>query len=135
MAVQTIQIQLPDDMYERFQRVAYATDQPLEEVVLQTIQGNLPPSLDDLDPESRRIVADLPHLSDDLLWRIAKEALPPKQWRRHQHLLQKGLDAELTAAQTQELESLREAADRLVTRRSYALALLKWRGHTIPSHL
>jgi len=36
-------------------------------------------------------------------------------------------------AEHKELAELRTAADRFVTRRSYALALLKWHGHTIPT--
>ncbi|ETW96416.1 MAG: hypothetical protein ETSY2_46440 [Candidatus Entotheonella gemina] len=135
MTVQTIHIQLPDEMYQRFRQVAHATNQPLEEVVFQTIRGNLPPSLDDLDPKSHSIVADLQQLSDDRLWTIAKEELSPEQWRRHQELLQKAYDDDLTAAEMQELETLRETTDRLITRRSYALALLKWHGHTIPTDL
>lgn len=95
----------------------------------------MPPSLDDLDPKSHSIVADLQQLSDDRLWTIAKEELSPEQWRRHQELLQKAYDDDLTAAEMQELETLRETTDRLITRRSYALALLKWHGHTIPTDL
>ncbi len=39
----------------------------------------------------------------------------------------------LTAAERAELARLREETDRFVLRRSYALALLKWRGHTVPT--
>ncbi len=38
---------------------------------------------------------------------------------------------QLTPAEQGELAALREATDRFVTRRSVALALLQWRGHTI----
>lgn len=131
MTVQTIHIQLPDAIYERLRRVAEATNQPLEEVVFQTIQGNLPPSLDDLRPELQRIVADLQHLSDEALWAIARAPLSPQQWRRHQRLLRKAQENTLTAAEQSELAKLREATDQFVIRRSYALALLKWHGHTI----
>ncbi|ETW92467.1 MAG: hypothetical protein ETSY1_43500 [Candidatus Entotheonella factor] len=135
MTVQTIHIQLPDEMYQRFWQVAHATNQPLEEVVLQTIRGNLPPSLDDLDPKLHSIIADLQQLSDDRLWTIAKEEGPPELWHRHQELLQKAHDDDLTASEMQELETLREATDRQIIRRSYALALLKWHGHTLPTDL
>ena len=133
MPNQTIPLQLPDAIYQRLQRVAYATHHSIEEVVLQTIRGNLPPSLDDLSPELRCVVADLQHMSDEALWSVAKEPLPPHQWRRHQRLLRKGQEGTLSAAEHQELAELRAAADRFVTRRSYALALLKWHGHTIPT--
>ena len=43
MTVQTIHLQLPDAIYQRLQRMADATNQPIEEVLIQTIYGNLPP--------------------------------------------------------------------------------------------
>ena len=132
MPDQTIPIQLPEAIYQRFQQVAHATHHSIEEVVLQTIRGNLPPSLDDLSPELRCVVADLQHMSDEALWAVTKEQLPPQQWRRHQRLLRKGQEGTLAAAEHQELAELRAAVDRFVTRRSYALALLKWHGHTMP---
>jgi hypothetical protein len=131
MPNQTVPIQLPDTIYQRLQQVAHATHHSIEEVVLQTIRGNLPPSLDDLSPELHSAVADLQQMSDEALWSVTKESLPPRQWRRHQHLLRKGQEGPLSTAEHEELAELRAATDRLVTRRSYALALLKWHGHTI----
>ncbi|MGE0827626.1 MAG: hypothetical protein AB7G75_33000 [Candidatus Binatia bacterium] len=132
MTIQPLHLELPEKIYRRLQRVAEVTNQPLEAVVTQTICGNLPPSLDDLNPEWREIVADLSSLSDDALWAITQEALPASQWRRHQRLLRKGQEGTLTEAEQTELTKLRTATDHYVTRRSYALALLKWRGHTLP---
>jgi hypothetical protein len=133
MPNQTIPIQLPEAIYQRLQQVAHATNHSIEEVVLQTIRGNLPPSLDDLSPELRCVVADLQHMSDEALWSVAKEPLSPHQWRRHQRLLWKGQEGPLSPAEHEELAELRAAVDRFVIRRSYALALLKWHGHTIPT--
>jgi hypothetical protein len=133
MTVQTLHIPLPEAIVQRLQRVAEATHQPLEAVVVQTICGNLPPAFDDLSPAVREIVADLPTLHDDALWGVARTPLPPQQWRRHQRLLRKAQEGTLTAAEQHELDALRTATDRFVTRRSYALALLKWRGYTLPT--
>jgi hypothetical protein len=129
----TINIELPDDIYQRLSDVAASTHQPFHDVLVQTIRGNLPPTLADLPPERREIVADLQHLPDAALWAVAKEALPAPQWRRHQQLLQKAEAGTLAAQEQTQLTALREATDRFVLRRSYALALLKWRGHTIVS--
>lgn len=135
MTTQTVNIELPDDIYQRFKGVAAVTRQSLEDVIFQTIQGNLPPMLDDLPARQRGLVADLQHLDDGDLWTVVKEPLPAQQWRRHQHLLRKVATGTLTSTEGAELAGLREAADRFVSRRSYALALLKWRGHTIPATL
>ena len=133
MTVQTITLELPKDIYQRLQRVAQATRQPVEEVMFQTIRGNLPPSIDDLPPELRDDLAALQNRSDEALWAIARESLPPAQWRRHEHLLRKNQASTLTGAERKELARLRTATDRFVFRRSYALALLKWRGYTLPT--
>lgn len=133
MTVHPLHIQLPEAIYQRLQRVAEVTNQQLQTIVIQTIRGNLPPSLDDLRPEWREAVADLPTLSDEALWAVAREPLPSRQWRRHQRLLHKMQESVLPEAEQAELAALRAAADRSVTRRSYAFALLKWRGHTLPS--
>jgi len=132
MTVQTIALDLPEDIYERLQRMAEATHQPVEEVMFQTIRGNLPPSVDDLPPELRGELASLQDLSDKALWAIAREPLPSDQWHRHEHLLGKNQAGTLTNAEREEMAHLRVTTDRFVFRRSYALALLKWRGYTLP---
>ena len=63
MPHQTIPIQLPEAIYQRLQQVAHATHHSIEEVVLQTIRGNLPPALDDLSPELRDIEPIIPLVS------------------------------------------------------------------------
>ena len=73
----------------------------------------------------------LPCSSDQALLIVAQESVPSEQWRRHEHLLSKNQDGALTESERAELTRLRMAADRLVLRRSYALALLKWRGYTL----
>ena len=132
MPVQTVTLDLPTDIYQRFQRVAQATRQSLEAVMFQTIRGNLPPSVEDLPAGLRDDLASLQSQDDQALWAIAREPLPPAQWRRHQHLLHKNQAGTLTDAEREELAHLRTATDRFVFRRSYALALLKWRGYTLP---
>ncbi len=135
MSAQMINIQLPSEIYQRLKRVATATNQPLEAVLVQTLRGNLPPSIDDISPDLRHLVIDLQPLSDETLWEIVKAPLPATQWRRHERLLRKAQKESLTVAEQSELSSDRTAADQYVTRRSYALALLKWRGYTIPAKL
>ncbi len=108
MTTQTVSLQLPDEIYQRFKDLATTTHRSLEDVLFQTLRGNLPPSLDDLLPEQRAFVSDLENLSYEDLWAVAKENLPPAQWRRHQRLLHKAEDGALTHTEQMELARLRE---------------------------
>jgi len=93
----------------------------------------MPPSVDDVPVDMQQELASLQDASDEAVWAIAQEALPKAQWRRHQRLLHKNSAQGLTDPERAELDQLRGLTDRLVLRRSYALALLKWRGHTLPA--
>lgn len=132
MRTQTISVELPEEIYQRLQAMAAVTHRPLTEVLAQTIRGNLPLTPADLPAAQQGLVAALDALSDDVLWVTARESLPASDWRRHRHLLRRVEADTLTPAERRELVTLREVTDRFVTRRSVALALLKWRGHTIP---
>ncbi len=131
MALQTVTLQLPENIYQRLRRMAETTRRPLEEVVFHSIQGNLPPVTDDLPVEMQNELATLQSLGDDAIWEIAKTPVDSKAWQRHQFLLQKNKNEALSEAEQQELAQLRQNIDHLVLRRSYALALLKWRGHSV----
>ncbi len=126
MTVQTVTLDLPQDIYARLQQMARATQQSLEDVVVYTIRGNLPPIVNDLPPEMQEELVSLQSSSDQALLTVAQESVPSEQWRRHEHLLSKNQDGSLTESERAELTQLRTVTDRLVLRRSYALALLKW---------
>jgi predicted transcriptional regulator len=132
MTTQTVTLRLPDDVYRRMQQMANVTKQPLEDVVYQSIQGNLPPSVDDILPEWQKELSQLQGMDAQALLRLAKESMPAKQWERHERLLFKNQSGELSDREREELAELRQAADTFVLRRSYALALLKWRGYSLP---
>lgn len=131
MDSQAITLHLPENMFHRLQQMAQVIRQPLESVVYQSIQGNLPPLIEDAPDEWRDDAADMEQLNDGDLWKIAKKALPEQQWTRHQELLTHNQDGTLTRSEQSELEKLRTATDRFVFRRSYAMALLKWRGYAV----
>jgi succinate dehydrogenase flavin-adding protein (antitoxin of CptAB toxin-antitoxin module) len=133
MALQTVKIKLPRALYRRLERVAAVTHQPFDAVLLQTIRGNLPPLLEDVPAEQSAELRALLKLRDDDLWAIAQSSIDPKQWRRHQRLLRKNAVRTLSPHEQAELEKLREETDRHVLRKSFALALLKWRGYAVPS--
>lgn len=131
MPTQTVQIDLPEEVFRRLEGMAALTRRPLADVISQTIQGNLPPMFDDVPAEQRDLVAELQGLSDEALRAIARESLPVTHRRRQQRLLRQGEMRTLDSAEQTALADLREGTDRLVLRRSYALALLKWRGSLV----
>jgi hypothetical protein len=132
MGLQTITVKLPQALYHRLERAAEMTNQPLDAVLLQTIRGNIPPSLEDVPPELRAELAAMLQLSDDDLCAVAQGPIDSKKWRRHHRLLEKNAASTLGERDRQEMERLRTEVDRHVLRTSFALALLKWRGHTFP---
>lgn len=133
MSIQPVTINLSDSVLQRLQRAAHTLQRPLDEMIEQTIVGNLPPLIEDLPSEIQAEAAILQQADDQSLWRIVQEALPEGQWERHTELLAQQQERDLSQAETQELVQLRTAADRFVLRRSFVLALLKWRGHTLPA--
>lgn len=133
MALHSVTIDLPEPILHRLQQAAAVLQRPLEEMIEQTIQGNLPPVLDDLPSGIQEEAAALQQADDQTLWRIAQETLPPQQWTRHEELLIRRQEEALSNAEEGELAELRGRVDRFVLRRSFVLALLKWRGHTLPS--
>ena len=66
------------------------------------------------------------------LLEIAHSQVPFSQQQRHVKLLEKNQTDDLTLEQRQELNNLRSLADRLMLKKAYAWAVLRWRGHRVP---
>jgi len=131
MPNQAITVDLPEDIYLRLRHVAEQTEQPLEDVLFQSIQGNLPPSPLDAPSDMQEGLTAMWKADNETLREIARSHVPPEQWQRHQELLEKNQEDTLTDTERAEIEQLRAAVDEFVLRRSYALAILKWRGFSI----
>ena len=69
----------------------------------------------------------------DELLQIASSQVPPHQQERQLALLEKNQAASIAPEESQELSALRVAADRLMVRKAYAWAILRWRGHPVPA--
>ena len=133
MGLQTLTVEFPDVVLQRLESLAAATNQPLDAILLQTVRGNLPPALEDIPVEYRGDLISLLKLSDEDLWAVARVPADARQWRRHESLLHKNADSILSDDERRELDQLRAERDRLVYRKSFAMALLKWRGYELSS--
>jgi hypothetical protein len=131
MTVQGINLQLPPALYQRLVEVAEASQQSLTDVVIQSIQTGLPPSLEQVPDRFRDDLRALNQLSDDVLWDVATRDLVEDKAELYEQLLSKNRQGQLGENEQQTLDILREEADLLMLRRAYAAALLKWRGHRV----
>jgi hypothetical protein len=113
--------------------MAQEIDQSLETIVLTSITGNLPPSLDDLPTDLREELRALQTLDDDALWAVARSELPPAQQTHLKVLLAHNSAGALADSEQEELNRMGEEIDRLNLRKAQAYALLRWRGFPLPS--
>jgi hypothetical protein len=121
-------VSMPDEVYNRLQRMAQASAQSIESVVVSQLTASLP--VNDLPPDEADELAALRHLSDDALWTIAREQMPESVQTHMANLMTRNTQGELTAAEHEELEALASRSDRLMMRKAEAAALLTQRGHT-----
>lgn len=109
MSKKKVTIELSETDYDLLEEVANASKWPLEEVVVQCIQSGMPPTLSKVPEAFHKDLKALTGMSDRDLMRVADGDWPePKN-------------------QT----DLHRKADFNALRRTYALSLLKWRGHPI----
>ena len=126
-----ITVELPEPVFRQLVRIAEATSQPLEVLAAQSITSNLPPSADNAPPEMQAELLRMQTLSIDELLKIAQAQVEPEQQARHTALLEKNQTDEITPEERQDLSKMRSAVDRLMVRKAYAWAVLRWRGQRI----
>lgn len=129
--MQNVTVQLPESLYRRLQQAAQAMQQPLEAVLLRAVQVGSPPAWEDVPAQFQADLAALDRLDDIALWRIARSR-QAADMVLYQELLDKKANGTLTSDEQAELVQLRTEADRFMLRKAQAVALLRWRGHTIP---
>ncbi len=126
-------INLPDAVLLRLRSIADLTEQPLGDLVLQSIAGNLPPSIDSAPAEVRAELLQMQTLSIEDLRRIAQAQVPTEQQDEHFELLDKNKSGSLTETEQVRLSELRQLADQLMLKKAHACAILRWRGKPIRS--
>ncbi len=129
---QTVMLTLPDRLYQPLQRIAQATDQPMETVLLMALQASLPP-LDGLPADLAQELARLEALDNGALRQVLLETVPLDQQQALEDLLQRNQAGELTQVERERLASLQHAADRVMLRKARAAVLLRFRGQRIPT--
>lgn len=134
MSNRTITLDLPAQLYEQLTTQAQAAARTLSDVVVETLVRNSPPSIEtDLSLGLQRELKALEDLSDEALWTIAQSAMNLDKVALYDVLLERQQDGDLTLEGQALLDRLRNEADELMVRKAHAYALLKSRGHMLPT--
>ena len=129
---QALTIQLPETIYQHLQTVASVSKQSLEQLIHQSLQGNLPPLMPRVGIDMQADFLAMQTVSIPELKQIALSQIEPKTQSRHVNLLEKNSQGTITNEKQRELAELRHHADQLTLRKAYAWALLRWRGYPMP---
>lgn len=109
---QTISINMPEPVLERFNRMAKGAKRPVEELLVNALTHFAPKPPKGLSEEMVRELEKMEDFSDAELWEVFLETMEAK---------------DVPAAY-----SIGDAGDRLMLRKAYAGVLLQWRGHELP---
>jgi len=128
----TITLTLPDNVLQPLQRVAQATKQSVEELLVTALQAVLP-ALEGLPPDVLQPLVALESLDDQALWRVMLETVPLDQQHRLHDLLIRNQAGVLTASEHEQLAVLQGQADLVMLRKARAAVLLRFRGRRVPT--
>jgi hypothetical protein len=108
MKTHKVQIELPLAVYTELQQMANACGWKFEDVVLQTIKMGMPPTLGKVPNAFHSELMALNKLDDKALMKVAAGE-----------------------GETTPTDDLHRKADFVALRRTYAMSLLRWRGHPL----
>ncbi|MCL4835768.1 MAG: hypothetical protein KJZ86_25240 [Caldilineaceae bacterium] len=132
MNTREITLSLPEFLYLRFQQMAQATRQPVDDLLVRAVAMGGPPSWEEAPARFQAELAALDRMTDDALWRVARTRHSQSEADRMQELLEKRIAEAMDEDEKSELESMLHGADLTMLRKAHAVALLRWRGHIIP---
>ena len=132
MTLQTVTLELPENIYLRLLQAAHATKQSLNNIILRAVDMGSPPDWKDVPAEYQADLAALDYLDDNALWRIARSSQHDTDFAQYGDLLDKNKNGTISDEECRRLAGLRTAADLFMIRKAHAAALLRWRGHKIP---
>ncbi|OQY51166.1 MAG: hypothetical protein DRR08_03305 [Candidatus Parabeggiatoa sp. nov. 2] len=134
MTAHTITLALPEPIYQHLQNQAQITTRPLNDVIFQILSQTLPPEVEEDLPFNYRIeLESMAHLSDDVLWQIAQSTMNQEKVALYDILLARHKTGQLTQIGQKWLTQLREDAEQLMLRKAHAYAIIKNRGHQLPT--
>jgi hypothetical protein len=135
MAIQAVTVKLPEPLYQRLARRASRTHRTVEAEIVEAVSTSLPDEPDELPADMAESIGALHLLSDDELWRAAKQNLHEEKASDIEALHLKRQKDGLSTSETEALATLMKEYTRIMLVRSRSAALLKQRGHDVSSLL
>lgn len=134
MADYSITLTLPEGLYTQLEAQAQTETRSIHDLVVETlVRHTAPPIASDLPLELQAELKAMAALSASALWTIAESTMNPDKVALYDLLLERQQDGALTIEGRDLLEQLREEADFLMVRKAHAYALLKSKGHKLPT--
>ena len=131
---EAINLKLPSSLYQRLKEMAQVSNKSLDDILIQSIQTGLPPTIDHVPERFKADLLSLNKFENDVLNQIIHQDLTTTNQELYAKLLAKNEQEGLNNEERAKLNQLREEADLLMFRRAYASALLKWRGQRVTTH-
>jgi hypothetical protein len=128
----SVTVQVPTSVYRLAQKTSQAVSRSVEQILADVISAASPVT-EDLPSALQTELDALAQMNDDHLWQIARSVFPTSQRQKYDRLLDKNSAGRLAAAEREQLQTLRLESERLMLRKAHAYALLKWRGHILPT--
>jgi hypothetical protein len=129
MSQKLITLPISDELYERVQKVAEASNRSPEALLAESLEDSFHFG-DDLP--SLEALADY---SSFQLWRVVLSRMPEAQSQRWRELNAKNKEGTLAEKEAEELNHLLDLSDQYMLLHSHALVLLKQRGEDVDSYL
>ncbi|MBN9393555.1 MAG: hypothetical protein J0I20_36325 [Chloroflexi bacterium] len=127
MSNQSVVIDLPEDIYNKYKQRAEQTQRSVEAEITASLLKAAPDN-PELTTELDNLVAQLAFLDDKALKRLAKSRLPKKEVTQIERLHSKQQAEGLSETETNELAEIMRKFDRWFVLRNEALGLLIERG-------
>ncbi|NJM49261.1 MAG: hypothetical protein HC860_26340 [Alkalinema sp. RU_4_3] len=129
--VATVMLNIPDEVYQRLELNARATDRSVEDILAYVLKVGSPPEWQDVPKEYWGDLQGLDGLSDEALRELAMGQVADSAMERYDELLELNAAGGLSGAEVEELQGARRESERFMLRKAQAAVLLRWRGSQV----
>jgi hypothetical protein len=129
--VATVTLNISDEVYQRLELNARATQRSIEDILAYVFKVGSPPEWQDVPEEYRDALRGLDALSDEALRQLAMGQMAESDLERYDELLELNAAGGLSGAEREELQRSRWESECFMLRKAQAAVLLRWRGFQV----